>query len=339
MNERLTKIPALKDVHVHSRVGMEHKETPDTLARSAIFGGYDTLWLMPNDMPVVDKESVEVKIQKFKNTPINYSVFVGATMENFNEHKMVSKKVCGLKIYMNETTGDLLIEDQETLRKHFENWPKGKPIFVHAEMETLDVAINLSEKYGQHLHVCHVSRAFEVELIKKAKESGLNVTCEVSPHHLFLTKDDEKILGVFAKMKPTLGSRKDNHALWKAVRSGIIDMIATDHAPHTREEKLSSNPPYGVPGLETTLPLLLTAVAQKRLNLEEVVKLTSTNPENIFGLHSGNYVLVDLDQKWVVPTSGFQTKCDWSPFSGMNVQGKIRKIVIRGKEITLDEMG
>ena len=184
------------------------------------------------------------------------------------------------------------------------------------------------------LHVCHVSQQSQLQLIKEAKRCGLKVTCEATPHHLFLNKNDQKRLGSFAKMRPPLPTKKDQKALWQALNQGLIDYLVTDHAPHTIKEKKSANPPNGVPGLETMLPLLLTAVCQKRLTLEKLKQLICFNPGRLLGIKLKNsWIEVDLDKKWTIKNKDLETKCSWSPFAGLQVKGKVVKVYISGKRV------
>ena len=195
--------------------------------------------------------------------------------------------------------------------------------------------------YQKPVHFCHVSRYQELHLIRLAKMRGLPVTCEVTPHHLFLVEDDLQRLHNFGLMKPSLGTKHDQTALWEGIADGTVDVIATDHAPHTRREKFSANPPYGVPGLETMLPLLLTALSSGRLskergkNLERLIELSSVNPAKIFHLpstHGVSWVKVEL-YDWEIPLRGFQTKCDWSPFSGFRVSWRVAEVTIRSTKV------
>ncbi len=193
------------------------------------------------------------------------------------------------------------------------------------------------------VHFCHVSQASEVLLIKKAKENGLPVTCEVTPHHLFLTQEDEDRLGPFGLMKPPLRTKNDQEALWLAINQGIVDTIASDHAPHTLEEKWGDDPPSGVPGLETTLPLLLTAVAEEKLSMKKLVELTSINPARIFHIdretylqENGSCVVVDLEERYFIENSNLFTKCGWSPFDGKQVKGRVREVWLRGEKVYED---
>lgn len=177
----------------------------------------------------------------------------------------------------------------------------------------------------------------QIMIIKAAKEQGHQVTCEVTPHHLFLTADDVERLGASkAMVKPPLVTPKDQKALWDNI--DIIDCIATDHAPHTLDEKTGPNAPPGFPGLETSLPLMLTAVADGRLTLESLVKKMYHNPKRIFGLPAqpDTYIEVDLDEEWTVPQCPPYSKARWTPFAGLKVRGQVRRVVVRGELAFVD---
>ncbi len=331
------KLPGLVDVHVHLREpGNTQKEGFETGTKAALAGGYTTILDMPNNPDsIVTPEKLEEKIKLAKGR-INCDVgfhFGGSEMA-VPYFEKVGDKVWGLKVYMNHTTGNLLIENDKELDLIFSSWFKDKPLMVHAEGLTLKKAISLTKKYGNKLHICHVSLADEIDQIKKAKEEGLKISCEISCHHLFLTNEDLKILGSFGIMKPPLASKKDVKYLWKNLK--VIDMVASDHAPHTKYEKLNSKKvPFGVPGLETTLPILLNATDEGRLSLERVVELTSTNPKKIFNLKNDTttYVEVDLDEEYEIKNENLFTKCGWTPFNGLKVKGKVKKVVLRNKEV------
>jgi carbamoyl-phosphate synthase/aspartate carbamoyltransferase/dihydroorotase len=237
----------------------------------------------------------------------------------------------GLKIYLDQTYGPLRMHNLAALLAHFQAWPGERPIAVHAEGLSAAIAIGLARSFGRKLHICHVSRADEMALIRAAKESGADLTCEVTPHHLFLTEADARRLGVYGQMKPPLAGEEDQATLWAYLDT--VDCIATDHAPHTREEKEGENPPPGVPGLETMLPLLLTAVAEGRLSLERLVELTHEAPLRIFGLPEPEEAWVEVDPRarYVLSNEGLQTKCGWTPFEGLAVQGHVRRVVLRGQ--------
>ncbi len=332
----IVKLPGLIDPHVHLREpGATQKEDFETGTKAAIAGGYTIVLDMPNNpVPIATPETLEEKIKLAEDRVYaDVGLHFGATRESIEYFPQVTEKVFGLKLYMNHTTGELLIEDEELLEKIFSAWTKNKPIMVHAEAETLQKAINLAQKFQNRLHVCHVSLKEEVEMIKKARTEGLQISSEVTCHHLFLTEDDVNRLGSFGMMKPPLRTKEDQDALWQGITEGTIDMIASDHAPHTKEEKLGEKIPNGVPGLETSLPLLLTAVSEGRLSIERLIELTSTNPRKIFNLplQQETYVEVDLDESYTISNENLQTKCGWTPFAGMKVTGKVKKVVLRGQ--------
>lgn len=342
MDRKLLKIPGMIDVHVHLRdPGATHKEDFYTGTCAALAGGVTTILDMPNNpIPIVSQKSLKEKMSVAKDKAVcDYGFYFGAGQANFEEHLKVGKEVCGLKVYLDSTHGPLLVKDLATLMKHFKYWSFGKPICVHAEDLSVAEVLGLVAIYQKPVHFCHISQASEIFLIQAAKEKKLPVTCEVTPHHLFLTENDEASLGPYAKMRPPLRTKQDQEALWKAVNNGVVDVIASDHAPHTVGEKGSVNPPFGVPGLETTLPLLLTAVSQGRLTLERLIELVSINPARIFGLKTdlqNTYLEVDLEKEWVINNTALATKCGWSPFDGWKVRGKVRKVYLRGMKVFED---
>jgi dihydroorotase (multifunctional complex type) len=239
---------------------------------------------------------------------------------------------------MNHTTGSLLQEDPQSLQTIFEAWPKNKVLMVHAEGNTLIKAVDLARKNNNKLHICHVSLSSQVELIRKAKEENLPITSEVTCHHLFLTNEDQKRLGPYGIMRPPLSKREDQEALWKGISDGTIDIVASDHAPHTKEEKASKNPPNGIPGLETTLPLLLTAVYEGRLTTQKVIELTNTNPRKIFNIPQQFDTIVEVDQtrSYSLDARRLYAKCGWTPFEGTRIFGKIKRVVLKGKVVYKD---
>lgn len=332
----LVKLPGLIDPHVHLREpGATQKEDFETGTKAAIAGGFTQVLDMPNNpIATVTPEALQQKIDLAKGKIYcDVGFHFGASSKSVQYFPEVKDKVFGLKVYMNQTTGDLLIEDESALEAVFSGWSKEKPLMVHAEGETLGKAIGLAKKFGKTLHVCHVSLKKEIELIKKAKTEGMSISCEVACHHLFLKDTDVEKLGSYGMMKPPLESKEDQDALWQAIGDGTIDMIGSDHAPHTKEEKMGEKPAYGVPGLETTLPLLLTAVNEGRLALDRLIELTFTNPKKLFNLpeQENTYVEVDLEENWEISNENLQTKCCWTPFAGMKVTGKVKKVVLRGQ--------
>ncbi len=335
---KIIRLPGLIDPHVHLREpGAIQKEDFQTGTKAAIAGGYTTVLDMPNNpVPTITPEALQEKMDLAKGRIFcDVGFYFGASPASIRYFLDVKDKVYGLKVYMNQTTGELLLENDKILEEVFSSWPRQKPILVHAEGETLSKAIGLANKFGNRLHVCHVFLKEEVEAIKSAKQAGLKITCEFTCHHLFLTSEDAKRLGPFGMMRPPLEGREDQIALWQGITDGTVDMIASDHAPHTKEEKLGEKVPNGVPGLETTLPLLLTVVSDGRLNLDRLIELTSTNPRKIFDIpeQEDTYVEVDMGESYIIDDENLQTKCGWTPFADMKVTGKVKKVVLRDQVV------
>ncbi|MEA3344724.1 MAG: amidohydrolase family protein [Chloroflexota bacterium] len=328
------RLPGLIDIHVHLREpGATHKEDYDTGTAAALAGGVTMVLDMPNTAPpTTDGATLAAKRDMAQGkTRCDVGLFLGGTEGNSQQAAAAAPHGCGLKLYLNQTYGPLRLQDLPSLLAHMRAWPRGKPIAVHAEGMILAQAIALAWAFDQRLHCCHVSRRAEVELIAAAKARGAPITCEVTPHHLFLTQVDAEELGPLADMRPSLGTADDQAALWEHLGT-TIDCIASDHAPHTLAEKQSPNPPPGVPGLETTLPLLLTAVADERLGLERLMQLVVENPARIFGLPpTQGQVEVEIGPKWTLPKRGYLTRCDWSPFAGIQVRGRVLRTILRGE--------
>jgi dihydroorotase-like cyclic amidohydrolase len=331
----LCKLPGLIDAHVHLRdPGATHKEDFSTGTAAALAGGIVAVLDMPNNNPpTVNGQRLSEKAQiASQKAHCDFGFYLGATEDNADHGATLSHRVAGLKIYMGQTYGPLKMAELAALLAHFRSWPADKPIAVHAEGLAVAGSIALARLHDKRLHICHVSSKAEIELIRKAKESwgATRLTCEVTPHHLFLTQADAARLGNLAHVKPPLGTKEGQAALWDNL--DIVDIIASDHAPHTLAEKESPEPPPGVPGLETTLPLLLTAVAEGRLSWERLIELTSENPTRIFSLRQDErtYVEVDLDDRYVLHGPSLRTKCGWTPFEGMKVRGRVVRVYLRG---------
>lgn len=333
---KIVKLPGLIDTHVHLREpGATQKEDFETGTKAAIAGGYTQVLDMPNNpIPTVTPEILTEKINLANNKIFcDVGFFFGGTANSSIYFNKVSSEVFGLKVYMNHTTGTLLVDQDSDLQEIFSAWPKDEVLMTHSEGQTLIEAIDLAKYYKVRLHICHVSQKKELEEIIKTKKAGLQITCEVSAHHLFLTEEDAGRLGPFGMMRPPLASKKDQDFLWENLE--YIDIIASDHAPHTREEKLKKPTPSGIPGLETTLPLLLTAVNNNRLTINDIQRMCHDNPKKIFSIpdQKDTYIEVDLDQSYIINNSSLYTKCGWTAFAGMKVKGKVIKVVLRGQVV------
>jgi len=241
----------------------------------------------------------------------------------------------GLKLYCDHTTGSLLLADQASRRRHLRAWGAAtdKPAAVHAEGQTLADVLQLVREERVRVHFCHVSQAQEIAHLREGKADGLPVSIGVTPHHLYLEGADRERLGGFAMVKPPLKTSADREALWAAVLDGTVDVIESDHAPHTREEKESENPPFGLPGLETTMPLMVTAMRERGLTEERLIELLATNAQRLFGLvpPAETYTLVDTEARYEIRDEDLHCSPGWSPFSGMLVWGAVREVRIRGR--------
>ncbi len=336
---RLLKIPGMLDPHVHLR-GMEwsHKATFASETAAALVGGYWAVLDMPNTPPsTTSPEALDSKLAAIGREAVcDWGIYFGASQsDNSACYEQVIDVVCGLKMYNNATTGTLLIAEQADREPHYRAWPGGKPIAVHAEGQTVADILDLVRQTRKFTHFCHISTAEEISLLRAAKAEGLPISIGVTPHHLFLTENDVNRLGSLGRMKPELKTSADQQALWDALGDGLIDVVESDHAPHTLAEKSAEKPPSGVPGLETTLPLLLTAVREGRLSEAQVIDLVALRPQQIFGLPApeGTYTVVDLDASYVIERGNLLTLCGWSPFEGQRVWGRVVEVWIRGQKV------
>jgi carbamoyl-phosphate synthase / aspartate carbamoyltransferase / dihydroorotase len=337
---RLMKIPGLIDPHVHLREpGATHKEDWDTGTAAALAGGFTAVLAMPNTQPpITGPDTLALSLDAARSKArCDYAQYVGAGAENAAQLPTLAGQAAGLKMYLDQTYGPLRLDDMGLWMEHFASWPVDAPIAAHAESRTLAAVILAASLHDRPVHLCHVSLREEILLIRAAKEKGLKVTCEVGPHHLFLTQEDIPRLGHGrSEVRPRLAAPADRDALWANL--DVIDCFATDHAPHTGEEKDSDNPPPGFPGLETALPLLLTAVHEGRLTLDDLILRMVTNPRRIFNLpeQPDTYVEIDPDERYEIRASDMYSRCGWTPFEGWQVTGRVRRVVLRGTQVFCD---
>jgi len=334
----MIRLPGLIDPHVHLREpGATHKEDWDTGTSAALAGGFTLVLAMPNTKPpIFDAETLDLALTAAKQKArCDYAQYIGAGPENAATAASLADKAAALKMYLDITFGQLRLDEMTLWMPHFEKYPKQYPIVAHSESRSMAAAILFAAIYDRPVHIAHISLKEEVLLIKAAKEKGIKVTCEVCPHHLFLSKDDIPAISQGhpgrGEVRPRLATKEDMDALWENL--DIIDCFATDHAPHTLEEKDSDNPPPGFPGLETALPLLLTAVDNGRLAMDDMISRMYTNPKKIFSLpdQPETWIEVDENEEHEIKASEQFTRCGWTPFEGWKVKGKVRKVVLRGK--------
>ncbi len=333
------RIPGMIDPHTHLRdLDWAHKATFETETKAAIAGGYTAVFDMPNTTPSTTSEDLlSDKLARIDRAAhCDWGLYFGASQaDNTSQYERIAARVCGLKIYNNSTTGDLLIESSAMRERHYRAWKTNRLIAVHAEDETVANILELVRKYRQPTHFLHISSEREIKLLTAAKNEGLPVTIGVCPHHLFLSEDDLPSLGNFGLMKPELKRKSDQRALWRAIRMGMVDIIESDHAPHTIAEKESAKPPHGVPGLETTLPLMMQAVKDGRLPMQRACDMLSRNVQRIWRITPlpKTYTVVDTDHSYIVERKQLRTKCGWSPFEGMRVCGRVAEVWIRGHKV------
>lgn len=349
-----TVMPGVIDVHTHMREpGITAKEDFATGSRACAKAGVTTFYDMPNTIPTTT--TLEALRDKKKlaseKSIVNYGFhFGGSRNNNIDEIKEVleAKEANTVKIFMNVTTGEMLIEDEDILKNVFKN---SKLVLVHAENEMIDKAVEYNKNYGNGLYVCHIPSKEELKKVLEAKKnSELNtekhpVYAEVTPHHLFLNEeirestDRNKML---LRMKPELRTKKDNEFLWEALNNGEVDTIGTDHAPHLISEKLEKIT-FGMPGVETSLALMLNAYNEGKVKLEMIQKLMSENPARIMKiskrgkLEEGYYadvIAVDLDKEWIVGVDDtIESKCGWTPYENWKLKGKNVLTIVNGKVV------
>ncbi|MGF1570967.1 MAG: dihydroorotase [Nodosilinea sp.] len=356
----LTLLPGVIDPQVHFRdPGLEHKEDLSTATRACARGGVTSFLEMPNTKPLTITQAIldDKLALAAQKCLVNYGFFIGATPENLPDIN-TAQPTCGIKIFMGSAHGALLVDTEAALEPIFASGQR--LIAVHAEnqariverrqlfagqtdpkvhsqiqdnqaaLEATQLALKLSKKYRRRLHILHLSTAEEAELLRQDKPAW--VTAEVTPQHLLLTTDDYDRIGTLAQMNPPLRTAHDNAVLWQALLDGVIDFIATDHAPHTLEEKAKGYPntPSGMPGVETSLPLMLTQAAQGRCTVAQVARWMSAAPAQAYGIpnkgqiapgYDADLVLVDLQTYQPVRREDLQTKCGWSPFEGWSLTG------------------
>ena len=364
-------LPGVIDDQVHFREpGLTHKEDLRHATRACAKGGVTSFFEMPNTKPnTVTTELLERKLAlAAERSLVNYAFYIGATPDNVEELK-AARRTPGIKIFIGSSTGDLLVDDQQALERIFAETTL--PIAAHCEDETTvranarllagtsDVAdhsrirdeqaaiiatrraIDLAVRHQHRFHVLHVSTAVEAELLQE--NYGL-ITAEVCPHHLLFNVDDYPRLGSLVQMNPSLKTARDNRALWQALLDGRIQVIATDHAPHTLEEKQQAYPasPSGLPAVENSLALMLNRVNEGLCTIEQVVQWMCTAPARVWDVVNkgqiavgcdADLVLVDMRKKDQVLNEQQQTKCRWSPWHGETLTGWPVRTWVMGREV------
>lgn len=321
------RMPGLIDVHVHLRdPGQTEKEDFLTGTSAGLAGGFTTIFDMPNNAePVTTLERLYDKIKLAKQKIVsNVGLYYGTLGDNLDTFAEASEHTIGLKVYLNNTTGGYKL-DIAQLRNIYQAWPSHSPIMLHTEEDTIETAMNSLTGLSRHVHICHLPSRAVLEQVIAMKKAGYPVTCGVTPHHLFLSEADVDKIGVYGMMKPPLKPQADVDFLWEHLDD--IDFFESDHAPHTHEDKQAGA--FGVPGLETTLPLLLQAEREGRITRNQIIEKLHTVPARLFNVETNDSTYVELEEEsFEITNEGLLTKCGWTPYAGMKGYGKVAKVVI-----------
>ncbi|MFZ5444461.1 MAG: dihydroorotase [Myxococcota bacterium] len=370
-------LPGVVDPQCHFREpGLTHKEDIGSGSASAALGGVTTFFEMPNTQPNTDSaERLAWKVARAKETSwTDFAFFVGATNENADGLGAleVLEGCAGVKMFCGSSTGTLLVDKPENQRRvmksgrrriacHSEDEARlqerkglfaGKPVTFHPEWRDEECAVlstrsllALSKETGRRLHILHVTTAGELPLLEAHKDL---VTFEVCPQHLTLAAPEcYERLGTLAQMNPPIRDARHRDALWEAIRAGVVDVLGSDHAPHSLEEKQKPWPasPSGMPGVQTLVPLMLDHVNAGRLTLERFVDLTSAGPARVFGMrrkgrlvpgYDADFTVVDLAAKRTITNDWSKSRCGWTPFDGMQVTGWPIATISRGRVVMRD---
>ena len=370
--------PGIIDDQVHFREpGLTHKGTIYSEAKAAVAGGITSYMEMPNTVPnTLTQDLLQEKYDiAAKNSLANYSFYMGASNDNLEEVlKTNGKEVCGVKIFMGSSTGNMLVDNEKTLEYLFSNVPfliathcedeatiranteyyrkrfgEDVPVEYHPKIRSEEacyksssLAVELASMYDTRLHILHISTARETALFRNdipLKEK--RITAEACIHHLWFSEEDYKTKGTFIKWNPAVKTAKDREGVLKAVLDNRIDVIATDHAPHTYKEKLNSYfiAPSGGPLVQHSLVAMLELHHQGRISLERIVEKMSHNPAVMFDIEGRGFiregyyadlVLLDINSPWKVEKENILAKCGWSPFEGQEFKSSVTKTFISG---------
>ena len=371
-------IPGAIDDQVHFREpGLTHKADIYSESRAAVAGGITSYIEQPNTKPAaVTLEELEKKYDRAKETSVaNYAFNLGATNDNIEEIKKADpKRIPGVKVFMGSSTGNMLVdeeaalnrifgesplmvithcEDEETISFNFEQYKERYgddiPIEFHPEIRSREacfkstsLAIELAKKHGTRLHVYHISTAEEAALFSNKPLEEKKITAEVCVHHLWFSAEDYAELGTRIKWNPAVKEISDREALWKALKEGRLDVIATDHAPHTLEEKKNvyTKAPSGGPLVQHALPAMMEFVRDEELSMEMLVTKMCHNPAGIFNIKERGFiregyfadlVLLDSSRPWKVNSDNILAKCGWSPFEGVTFRARVTHTFVNGQ--------
>jgi dihydroorotase len=372
----LTILPGVVDTQVHFREpGAEHKEDLQSGSLAAVMGGVTAVFEMPNTNPLtVSAETLADKLQRARGRMhCDHAFWVGGTAENAADIPELERLpgAAGIKVFMGSSTGDLLVADdagvrailrqtrrraafhsedefrlKERLGERREGDPSSHPVWRDAEaaLSSTRRLVAIARETGAPIHVLHVSTAQEMRFLADHKDIA---SVEVTPQHLTLCADDYARLGTLLQMNPPVRSAEHRAALWAGVADGMADILGSDHAPHTLEEKAEPYPrsPSGMPGVQTLVPVMLNHVAHGRLSLLRFMDMTSAGPARLFGMagkgriavgYDADFTIVDLKRKATIENFGVASRCRWTPYDGMTVTGWPLGTMIRGQAVMWD---
>ncbi len=370
-------LPGVIDTQVHFREpGLVHKEDLESGSRAAVLGGVTAVFEMPNTKPNTDSAgAIDEKLARAHHRMwCDHAFYVGATNANAAQLAELERLpgTAGVKIFMGASTGDLLVSEDAGVARVLGSGHRR--VAIHAEDEARMNAragervpgdasshpvwrddesallatrriLALARAAKRRIHILHVTTPAELELIAQHKDIA---TCEVTPQHLTLAGEEAyPRLGTFAQMNPPIRSGAHRDGLWHWLGQGGPDILGSDHAPHTREEKAKPYPdsPSGMPGVQTLLPLMLNHVSEGRTTLQRVIDLTSAGPQRVFGIigkgriavgYDADFSIVDLKARWTIEQDWLASRCGWSPFTGMSVTGKPIGTIVRGQRVMWD---
>jgi dihydroorotase len=364
-------LPGVIDTQVHFREpGLTHKEDLETGSRSAVLGGVTAVFEMPNTQPPTVSEAALAEKLKLATGRMHcdFAFFVGGSKDNIEELPALEKLpgAAGVKVFLGSSTGDLLVEEEEALSRilsvisrraafHSEDEARLRARAdvrreddpaSHTEWRDAEAAListqrllHLARRHGKRVHVLHVSTAEEMRLLAQHKDVA---SVEVTPQHLTLTAEEAyAALGTKAQMNPPLRDRAHQEGLWWGLHAGVVDVLGSDHAPHTLEEKAKPYPgsPSGMPGVQTLVPIMLDHVNAGRLSLSRLVDLTSAGPQRLFGIagkgriavgYDADFTIVDFGKERIIEADWIGSKCGWTPFEGRKVKGWPAGTLVRG---------
>jgi len=373
----LTILPGVIDTQVHFREpGLTHKEDLETGSRAAVMGGVTGVFEMPNTNPLTTSaETLADKVSSAHHRMFcDFAFFVGGTRENVDDIPELERLPgsAGIKVFMGSSTGNLLVDDEGSLDRiltrisrrasfHAEDErrlnerkglrvpgdPGSHPVWRDAEAALMATKrlVGLAQKHNKRVHVLHVSTAEEMAFLAEHKEWA---SVEVTPHHLSLVAPDcYERLGNYAQMNPPVRDDRHRQALWAGLASGVVDVLGSDHAPHTREEKEHSYPAShsGMTGVQTLVPIMLDHVNAGRLSLQRLVDLTSHGPQRLFGIrgkgriavgYDADLTIVDLKRRETIRNDWIESRCGWSPYDGVTVTGWPIGTIVRGRRVMWD---